>query len=182
MMSSRRALSWETAESLVVFLMICPSGSFHDAFLLEPWCLMSIWDALTWFPADEDIFVLLVFRAACLFSLSLSVWSDAQIKGAAFLRLCPDESIFAAQTQSFDNVCLSVVCTRTFYRELLASSNISSKIIFSHWYETTFKAELEQRLTGLTGHAFNNVNFPRSYSNQLLIVIDTRAQIKFDSF
>lgn len=46
--SSRIDLSCSTAASLVVVIIILPSGSFHDAFLRDPWCLIKMCDALTW--------------------------------------------------------------------------------------------------------------------------------------
>lgn len=57
MMSSRKDLSWETAASLVVFEMMRPSGSFHDDLRLDPSCLMSMCDALTWFDAISFSFL-----------------------------------------------------------------------------------------------------------------------------
>lgn len=45
--SSLNALSWATAASLVVALILRPSGSCHEEGLLDPSCLISKWEALT---------------------------------------------------------------------------------------------------------------------------------------
>lgn len=95
-MSSRMDLSWDTALSLVVFMITRPSGSFHEAFLREPWCLISMCDALTW-PVvvvvfDDDILVF--FFCLCL-SLSLSLSLDDEV----FFRLRSEESILAESVE-----------------------------------------------------------------------------------
>jgi len=84
--SSRRDLSWETALSLVVLLMMRPSGSFHEAFRREPWCLISICEALTLPDEDEDDIL--------VFFLCLSVRSDEDEEIEDFF-LFRSESIFA---------------------------------------------------------------------------------------
>lgn len=73
-----------------------PSGSFHEAFLREPWCLISMCDALTWLVVvvvfDDDILVF--FFCLCL-SLSLSLSLDDEIDDEVFFRLRSEESILA---------------------------------------------------------------------------------------
>ena len=86
-MSSRRALSWETAASLVVLLIMRPSGSFHDAFLLEPSCFISMCEALISPPTfDDDIFTF-------FFRFSFSDRSAAEVDAFFLFR---SDSIFAA--------------------------------------------------------------------------------------
>lgn len=88
--SSRSTVSWETALSRVVFLIIRPSGSFHEAGRRDPWCFMSMCDALTWPAAvEEDIlFFLLLLR------LSFAVRSADEIEEDNFFRF-RSESILA---------------------------------------------------------------------------------------
>ena len=112
-MSSRMDLSWDTALSLVVFMITRPSGSFHEAFLREPWCLISMCDALTWLVVavvfDDDILVF--FFCLCL-SLSLSL--DDEIDDEVFFRLRSEESILAEWIEDRELkgfvLVLSVVC------------------------------------------------------------------------
>ena len=106
-------LSWDTALSLVVFMITRPSGSFHEAFLREPWCLISMCDALTWLVVavvfDDDILVF--FFCLCL-SLSLSL--DDEIDDEVFFRLRSEESILAEWIEDRELkgfvLVLSVVC------------------------------------------------------------------------
>ena len=100
MMSSPISLSCERALSRVVLLMTRPSGSFHDAFLLEPWCLIRIWDALTWFP-DEDILVFLVLLKE---ALSLFFRSTDEIDEASFFLLRSEDSIFAEKKETTNEI------------------------------------------------------------------------------
>ena len=65
--------------------MIRPSGSFQEAFLRDPWCFISICEALT-LPEDDEDDILFFF-------LCLSVRSDDEEIDAFFL--FRSDSIFA---------------------------------------------------------------------------------------
>lgn len=105
-MSSRMAWSWETALSLVVLLMTLPSGSFHEAFLREPWCLIKMWDALTWLA--DDIFGFFLWL---LLSLSLSfVVGLRSADEIELFFLFRSDSIFAAAAFRYEDFTCSEAC------------------------------------------------------------------------
>lgn len=106
-MSSRKAVSWETALSRVVLMMTRPSGSFHEAFLRDPWCFIRMCDARTWLPDDILLFFLWWWWWWWCFSFAVadllrsgflgSAGSEEEEDGGGLSRFLSADSILAAR-------------------------------------------------------------------------------------